>query len=63
MLLSQRMNENEVKVVLSPLKEDNPIPKKYLRIFDFKRRKIVPLSDTQLLPSPGVFYLKSDLIC
>ena len=55
MLVGQSMDENEVKVVFSPLKEGNPTPKKYYPNFDFKNRKIVPLSDTQLLSPPKVF--------
>lgn len=58
MLESQRMNENEIQVAFSPLKEDSPAPKKYSLFFNFKRRKIVPLSDTQLLSPPKVFPFK-----
>lgn len=63
MLVTQRMNENEVQVAFSPLKEDSPASKKYSLTFNFKRRKIVPLSDTQLLSPPKVFYFKSKANC
>lgn len=33
MLESQRMNENEIQVAFSPLKEDSPAPKKYSLFF------------------------------